>query len=271
MVAANTSSQPISITLRVWRQAGPKQPGRFVDYQSKNLNPNMSFLEMLDVVNDELTARGEEPIAFAHDCREGICGTCSCTINGKPHGPGKGVATCQVYMRSFRDGDVITVEPFRAAAFPVVKDLITDRSAFDRIQQAGGFITVRAGSAPDANAIPVPKGDADLAMDAATCIGCGACVAACKNASAMLFVAAKVSHLGLLPQGQAERDRRVVAMVETMDAAGFGNCTNYYECSAACPKLISHDFIARMNRDYLKARWRGVFRPESAGASGGAS
>src|SRR5260221_4825382 len=269
MVASNTT-QSLIVTLRVWRQAGPKQPGKFVDYQSKDLNPNMSFLEMLDVVNDELTMAGQEPIAFAHDCREGICGTCSCTINGKPHGPGKGIATCQVYMRSFRDGDVITVEPFRAEAFPVTKDLITDRSAFDRIQQAGGFITARAGSAPDANAAPVPKPDADLAMDAAVCIGYGACVAACKNASAMLFVAAKVSHLGLLPQGQAERDRRVLAMVETMDAAGFGSCTNYFECSAACPKLISHDFIARMNRDYLKAVLRSSLKPESLAAGGGA-
>jgi succinate dehydrogenase / fumarate reductase iron-sulfur subunit len=254
----------------VWRQAGPQQPGKFVDYQSKDLNPNMSFLEMLDVVNDELTLKGEEPIAFAHDCREGICGTCSCTINGKPHGPGHGVATCQVYLRAFRDGDTVTVEPFRAAAFPIIKDLIVDRSAFDKIQQAGGFITARTGSAPDANALPVPKGDADRAMDAATCIGCGACVAACKNASAMLFVAAKVSHLGLLPQGQAERDRRVLAMVSTMDALGFGNCTNQYECSAACPKLITHDFIARMNADYLKASWRAVFKPEPAGTGGGA-
>ncbi len=268
MVAEKTT-QPISVTLRVWRQAGPNQPGKFVEYQSKNLNPNMSFLEMLDVVNDELTEKGEEPIAFAHDCREGICGTCSCTINGKPHGPGQGIATCQLYMRAFRDGDVITVEPFRSKAFPVIKDLVTDRTAFDQIQQAGGFITARAGSAPDANSILVPKTDADLAMDAATCIGCGACVAACKNASAMLFVAAKVSHLGLLPQGQAERDRRVIAMVETMDSLGFGNCTNYYECSAACPKLITHDFIGRMNRDYLKAKWRSTFRPEPAVAGGG--
>jgi succinate dehydrogenase / fumarate reductase, iron-sulfur subunit len=270
MVAANTT-QPISITLRVWRQAGPDEPGSFVDYPSKNLNPNMSFLEMLDVVNDELVAQGGEPIAFAHDCREGICGTCSCTINGKPHGPGIGIATCQVYMRSFRDGDVVTVEPFRARAFPVIKDLITDRSAFDRIQQAGGFVTVRAGSAPEANSIPVPKPDADLSMDAATCISCGACVAACKNASAMLFVAAKVSHLGLLPQGQAERDRRVLAMVQTMDELGFGNCTNYYECSAACPKLISHDFIARMNRDYLLAMFRSSLQSESLNTGGGAA
>ena len=270
MVAAANTTRSLTITLRVWRQAGPRHPGKFVDYPSANLSPDMSFLEMLDVVNDELTLKGEEPIAFAHDCREGICGTCSCTINGKPHGPGKGVATCQVYMRSFRDGDVVTVEPFRAEAFPIVKDLITDRSAFDKIQQAGGFITARAGSAPEANALPVPKGDADLAMDAAQCIGCGACVAACKNASAMLFVAAKVSHLGLMPQGQAERDRRVLSMVGTMDALGFGNCTNYYECSAACPKLISHDFIARMNRDYLGASLRGAFKPESAAAGGGA-
>jgi len=268
MVAENTAKN-LSITLRVWRQDGPQAVGKFVDYQSKDLSPNMSFLEMLDVVNDDLTMKGEAPIAFAHDCREGICGTCSCTINGQPHGPGKGVATCQVYMRTFRDGDVITVEPFRAAAFPIVKDLITDRSAFDKIQQAGGFITARAGSAPEANALPVPKPDADLAMDAATCIGCGACVAACKNASAMLFVGAKVSHLGILPQGQAERDKRVVAMVATMDAAGFGNCTNQYECSAACPKLISHDFISRMNRDYLAATVRAAFKAVSLGGSGG--
>ncbi len=267
MVAATAN---FSVTLRVWRQAGPTAPGRFVEYPVKDVSPDMSFLEMLDVLNDDLTTKAEEPVAFAHDCREGICGTCSCTINGKPHGPGRGIATCQLYMRSFRDGDTIVVEPFRAVAFPVVKDLVTDRTAFDKIQQAGGFITARAGSAPDANAMPVPKPDADLAMDAATCIQCGACVAACKNASAMLFVAAKVGHLGLLPQGQAERDKRVVAMVDTMDALGFGNCTNYYECSAACPKLISHDFIARMNGDYLKATWRGAFKPASAGASGGA-
>jgi succinate dehydrogenase / fumarate reductase iron-sulfur subunit len=265
-----TSSSNLSVTLRVWRQAGPDQPGRFVDYAAKDLSPHMSFLEMLDVVNDELTLKGEEPIAFAHDCREGICGTCSCTINGKPHGPGHGIATCQTYLRSFRDGDVIVVEPFRARAFPLVKDLVVDRSAFDRIIQAGGFISVRTGAAPDANAVPVPKPDADLAMDAAACIGCGACVAACKNASAMLFVAAKVSQLGLLPQGQPERDQRVLAMVSTMDDLGFGSCTNQYECSAACPKTISHDFIARMNRDYLKASVRAAFKPASAAAGGGA-
>ena len=267
-MVAETSSSTIIITLRVWRQAGPDAPGKFVDYPARNLSTHMSFLEMLDVVNDGLTVKGEEPIAFAHDCREGICGTCSCTINGKPHGPGHGVATCQVYMRAFRDGDIIIVEPFRATAFPLVKDLVVDRSAFDTIIQAGGFISVRTGAAPDANAIPVPKVDADLAMDAAACIGCGACVAACKNASAMLFVAAKVSQLGLLPQGQPERDSRVLAMVGTMDAQGFGNCTNQYECSAVCPKTISEDFIARMNRDYLKASVRTAFKPISSAAGG---
>ncbi|MEI6860668.1 MAG: succinate dehydrogenase/fumarate reductase iron-sulfur subunit [Verrucomicrobiota bacterium] len=269
-MVAPIPAKNLSLTLRVWRQAGPSQAGRFVDYAARDLSSDMSFLELLDVVNDGLTTKGEEPIAFAHDCREGICGTCSCTINGKPHGPGKGVATCQIYLRAFRDGDTIVVEPFRARAFPVVKDLVTDRAAFDKIQQAGGFITARAGSAPDANAAPVPKPDADLAMDAATCIGCGACVAACKNASAMLFVAAKVSHLGLMPQGQPERDQRVLAMVGTMDALGFGNCANQYECSAACPKLISHDFIARMNRDYLAATVRSAFQPAPAGTGGGA-
>ena len=269
MVAEKTSKKLFSVTLRVWRQAAADQPGRFVDYPAAKVSPDMSFLELLDVVNDELTAKDGEPIAFAHDCREGICGTCSCTINGKPHGPGHGIATCQLYMRSFRDGDVIVVEPFRARAFPIIKDLVTDRAAFDKIQQAGGFISVRTGAAPDANSIPVPKDDADLAMDAATCIGCGACVAACKNASAMLFVAAKVSHLGLMPQGQPERDKRVLAMVQAMDEAGFGNCTNQYECSAVCPKLISHDFIARMNRDYVKALFKARFKPVS-NATGGA-
>jgi len=262
------SEKTFSVKLRVWRQAGPGQEGRFVEYAAQGVNPDMSFLEMLDVVNDDLTRRGEEPIAFAHDCREGICGTCSLTIDGKPHGPRSGIASCQTYMRSYRDGDTIVVEPFRARPFPVIKDLITDRSAFDAIQQAGGFITARTGSAPDANAAPVAKEVADLAMDAAQCIGCGACVAACKNSSAMLFVAAKVSHLGLLPQGQPERDRRVLAMVTTMDGLGFGGCTNQYECSAACPKLISHDFIARMNRDYAKAVFRAAFKPLPADAAG---
>jgi succinate dehydrogenase / fumarate reductase iron-sulfur subunit len=269
-VASENTTRNISVTVRVWRQAGPNVRGRFVDYPARNLNPNMSLLEMLDVLNDELTVKGEEPIAFAHDCREGICGTCSLVIDGKPHGPHRGVASCQTYMRSFSDGAVITIEPFRASPFPVIKDLITDRSAFDKIQQAGGFISVRTGAAPDANAILVPKDAAELAMDAAQCIGCGACVAACKNASAMLFVAAKVSHMGLLPQGQPERDQRVLAMVKTMDELGFGGCTNQFECSAACPKSISHDFIARMNRDYLKASFRAAFKPVTATAGTGA-
>ncbi|MGA2017491.1 MAG: succinate dehydrogenase/fumarate reductase iron-sulfur subunit [Opitutaceae bacterium] len=263
-----SAARTFDVTLRVWRQSGPGMEGAFVDYAARGVNPDMSFLEMLDVLNDELAARGEEPIAFSHDCREGICGTCSLTINGKPHGPNRGVASCQTYMRSFKDGDLIVVEPFRARPFPVLKDLVTDRSAFDAIQQAGGFITVRTGSAPEANSVPVPKEVADLAMDAAQCIGCGACVAACKNSSAMLFVAAKVSHLGLLPQGQPERYRRVLAMVRTMDGLGFGGCTNQYECSAACPKLISHDFIARMNRDYAKAVFRSSFKPAAAGGAG---
>ncbi|OAM89438.1 succinate dehydrogenase [Termitidicoccus mucosus] len=259
----------MSVTLRVWRQAGPAEPGKFVEYQAKNCNPNMSFLEMLDVVNDELVHAGEEPIAFAHDCREGICGTCSLVIDGKPHGPHKGIASCQTYMRSFADGAVITVEPFRAKPFPVIKDLVTDRSAFDKIQQSGGFISIRTGAAPDANSIPVPKDNAELAMDAAACIGCGACVAACKNASAMLFVAAKVSQFALLPQGQPERAKRVLAMVGKMDELGFGSCTNQYECSAACPKQISHDFIARLNREYIKATFSTAFKPVSE-AGGGA-
>ncbi|HEY1847850.1 MAG TPA: succinate dehydrogenase/fumarate reductase iron-sulfur subunit [Opitutaceae bacterium] len=262
-------SKTFNVTIRVWRQAAPGKPGRFADYPARGVNPDMSFLEMLDVVNDELTISGEDPIAFAHDCREGICGTCSLMIDGKPHGPREGVASCQTYMRDYKEGDIIVVEPFRARSFPVIKDLVTDRSAFDLIQQAGGFITARTGSAPEANAAPVSKDVADLAMDAAQCIGCGACVAACKNSSAMLFVAAKVSHLGLLPQGQPERERRVLAMVNTMDGLGFGGCTNQYECSAACPKLISHDFIARMNRDYTKAVFSSAFRQEAA-SSGGA-
>lgn len=248
----------MKVTLKVWRQKNAAAPGRFETYDTPELNPNMSFLEMLDVVNEDLTNRGLEPIAFDHDCREGICGTCSLVINGKPHGPHRGVATCQTYMRSFRDGDTILVEPFRARPFPVIKDLIVNRKALDRIMQAGGFISVRTGAAPDANSLPVPKPDADWAMDAAACIGCGACVAACKNASAMLFVAAKVSHLGLLPQGQPERYRRVLAMVEQMDREGFGACTVTGSCEAVCPKNISLDFIARMNRDYAVALLRGA-------------
>jgi succinate dehydrogenase / fumarate reductase iron-sulfur subunit len=243
----------MNVTLRVWRQKDARSAGHFVEYEAKDLNPNMSFLEMLDVVNEELTRRGEEPIAFDSDCREGICGTCSCVINGEPHGPECKVATCQTYMRSFHDGDTITVEPFRARAFPLIKDLIVNRTAFDRIIQAGGFVSASTGSAPDGNAIPVPKQDADLAMDAAACIGCGACVAACKNASAMLFVSAKVSHLNLLPQGQPEKERRVLAMVKQMDEEGFGACTVTGSCEAVCPKAISLNFIAKMNRDYFGA------------------
>ena len=243
----------MNVTLRVWRQKNGANEGRFETYQATGLNPNMSFLEMLDVVNEDLTKAGKEPIAFDHDCREGICGMCSCVINGEPHGPEYKVATCQTYLRSFRDGETITVEPFRAKAFPLVKDLVVNRSAFDRIMQAGGFISAATGSAPDGNAIPVSKQDADLAMDAAGCIGCGACVAACKNASAMLFVAAKVSHLNLLPQGQPEKHRRALAMVTQMDQEGFGACTVTGSCEAVCPKGISLNFIAKLNRDYLGA------------------
>ncbi|MDQ8181447.1 succinate dehydrogenase/fumarate reductase iron-sulfur subunit [Pelagicoccus sp. SDUM812005] len=253
----------MNVKLRVWRQKNSETEGRFENYEAKNLNPNMSFLEMMDVVNEDLTDAGEEPIAFAHDCREGICGTCSCMIDGKPHGPEHGVATCQTYMRSFKDGDTITVEPFRATAFPIVKDLVTDRAAFDKIQQAGGFITVRTGAAPDANSIPIGKEIADLAMDAAACIGCGACVAACKNASAMLFVSAKAGQLNLLPQGQPEKDRRVLSMVAAMDEAGFGNCTNQYECSAACPKMISEEFISKLNRDFVGATVRNAVKAKA--------
>ena len=243
----------INVILHVWRQANAADRGGFVRYEVKDVNPHMAFLELLDTVNEGLITRGEEPIAFEHDCREGICGSCGLVINGAPHGPRRGAATCQVHMRSFKDRDEIWVEPWRAKAFPVLKDLIVDRSAFDRMVEAGGFISVRAGSAPDANAIPVQKEKADLAMDAAACIGCGACVAACPNASAMLFAAAKISHLGLLPQGQAERDDRVLKMVVVMDQEGFGSCTNHGECEAACPKEISVDFIARLNRDLMKA------------------
>jgi succinate dehydrogenase / fumarate reductase iron-sulfur subunit len=247
----------MKVRLKVWRQKNAQSPGRFEVYPTPELNPNMSFLEMLDVVNEELSGRGEDPIAFDHDCREGICGTCSLVINGKPHGPHRGVATCQTYVRSFRDGDEIVVEPFRAKAFPLIRDLVVSRKAFDRIIQAGGFVSVRTGSAPEANAVPVPKRDADLAMDAAQCIGCGACVAACKNASAMLFVAAKVSHLNLLPQGKPERFLRARAMVQQMDREGFGSCTVTGTCEAVCPKQISLNFIARMNRDYGLALLKG--------------
>ena len=240
----------MKLHLKIWRQAGKDHPGRFETYELDGLNPDMSFLEMLDVLNDRLTREGKEPVAFEHDCREGICGSCAMAINGEPHGPNDGATSCQVYLRSFKDGETLTVEPWRARAFPVLKDLVTDRSAFDRIIQAGGFVSVNTGQAPDANAMPIGKETAEQAFDAAHCIGCGACVAACRNGSAMLFVAAKVSHLGLLPQGQPERKQRVLRMVEAMDAAGFGNCSNQYACEAVCPKEISADWIARMNRDY---------------------
>ena len=241
------------LILHVWRQPGPDASGRFVRYETDDVSPDMSFLELLDVLNERLITIKEEPIAFDHDCREGICGSCGVVINGRPHGPQRATTACQLHLRHFRDGDALWIEPWRAKAFPVVKDLVVDRSAFDRIVQAGGFITARTGSAPEANALLVPKRDADRAMDAAACIGCGACVAACPNASATLFVAAKVSHLGALPQGQPERYARVVRMVDVMDESGFGACTNHGECMAACPKEISLDFIAQLNRDVLKA------------------
>jgi succinate dehydrogenase / fumarate reductase, iron-sulfur subunit len=240
----------MNFKLKIWRQARPAVSGGFVDYEARDIAAETSFLEMLDVVNEGLTERNQDPIAFDSDCREGICGMCSLVINGIPHGPGKAKTTCQLYMRRFKDGDTIWVEPFRAAAFPVIKDLVIDRGVLDRIIEAGGYISVRTGSAPEANSIPVGKQDADLAMEAAACIGCGACVAACPNSSAMLFVAAKASHLGLLPQGQPERASRAMKMVRTMDALGFGNCTNHYECEAVCPAEISVTFISRLNRDY---------------------
>ena len=243
----------MNLTLHVWRQARPFDKGRFVTYPAGGIGPDMSFLEMLDVVNERLIGGGEMPIAFDHDCREGICGTCGMVINGSPHGPRPLTTTCQLHMRSFSDGDTITIEPWRAAAFPVLRDLVVDRSAFDRIIQAGGFVSVPTGSAPDGNAILIPKSDAERAMDAAACIGCGACAAACPNASASLFVAAKISHLGLLPQGRAERDSRALQMVAQMDDELFGSCTNHGECEAACPKGISLETIARMNRDYIGA------------------
>lgn len=243
----------MNLTLKVWKQKNSQDTGHFETYQVKNISDEMSFLEMFDVLNEELIAEGKEPITFDHDCREGICGACSMQINGVPHGPEKATTTCQLHMRKFRTEDTIWIEPFRAKAFPVIKDLVVDRSAFDRIQQAGGFISVRTGAPQDANALPIGKEVADAAMDAAACIGCGACVAACKNASAMLFVSAKAGQLNLLPQGQPEKDRRTLGMVRQMDKEGFGNCTNQYECEAACPKEISVRWITKLNRDYAVA------------------
>lgn len=243
----------MTLKLKIWRQTGPQAPGNFMEHQATGVTPDMSFLEMLDVVNEELIRDGKLPVEFDHDCREGICGSCSMVINGNAHGPDVATTTCQLHMRRFKNGDSIVVEPFRAKAFPIVKDLIVDRSAFDRIQRAGGYISVNAGAAQDANSLPVAKKDADSAFAAATCIGCGACVASCKNASASLFTAAKISHLALLPQGQPEREQRVLNMVAQMEEEGFGACTNTGACSAACPVGISLETIARMNREFLKA------------------
>jgi succinate dehydrogenase / fumarate reductase iron-sulfur subunit len=244
----------MKVTLKIWRQEGAKDKGRMVTYPMDNINPDMSFLEMLDVLNEDLVGKGEDTIAFDHDCREGICGMCSLYINGEAHGPGRRITTCQLHMRSFKDGETIVIEPWRAAAFPVIKDLVTDRSAFERIQQAGGYVNVNtSGNTLDANAIAIPKPDADKAFDAASCIGCGACVASCKNSSAMLFVSAKVSQFALLPQGQVEARERVIKMVNQMDMEGFGSCTNTGACEVECPKGISLENIARMNREYLTA------------------
>ncbi|MCH4822626.1 succinate dehydrogenase/fumarate reductase iron-sulfur subunit [Gramella lutea] len=244
----------MNLTLKIWRQKNADTKGKMVTYQVSDISTDMSFLEMMDVLNEQLINKGDEPIAFDHDCREGICGSCNLQINGEPHGPDRGITTCQLHMRKFKDGDTIVIEPFRAKAFPVIKDLVVDRSAFDRIQQAGGYISVNtSGNTQDANSIPVEKENADMSFYAATCIGCGACVAACKNASAMLFTSAKVSQYALLPQGEVEADRRVLQMVEQMDKEGFGNCTNTGACEIECPKGISLENIARMNREYLKA------------------
>lgn len=250
----------MKLTLRVWRQEGRDSPGGFRTYDVDDISPNESFLEMLDILNQRLEQNGERPVAFDHDCREGICGSCSMMINGQAHGPRSRTATCQLHMREFEDGDVILVEPWRATAFPVIRDLVVDRSAFDRIIRAGGYISVNTGSAPEANLMPVPKDDADLAFDGATCIGCGACVAQCPNGAAQLFTAAKVGHLNLLPQGHPERDERTVSMVEQMESELFGSCSNFRECEAVCPKAISIDWIARMNRYYLRAKLKGVTR-----------
>ena len=243
----------MDLTLKVWRQDGPHSEGRLETYPAKDIPTSASFLEMLDIVNEGIITSGGEPIHFDHDCREGICGMCSLTINGVPHSPQNAITTCQVHMRTFSDGDTIFIEPFRAKAFPVVRDLMVDRSAFDRIIAAGGYVSVRTGSAPDANAVPIPKEDADWSFEAAACIGCGACVASCKNASAMLFVGAKAAHLNSLPQGKPQKDARTLSLVRQMDAEGFGNCTNQYECEAVCPKSISADVISKLNRDYATA------------------
>lgn len=257
----------MKITLNIWRQPATQAPGQLERYELDGVSPDMSFLEMFDMLNEQLTVAGKEPVAFAHDCREGICGSCSMMINGQAHGPWTGTATCQLHMRAFKDGDILTVEPWRAAPFPIVKDLVVNRGAFDRIIQAGGFITARAGSAQDANLTPIAKPIADEAMDAAQCIGCGACVAACPNASASLFMAAKVTHLGLLPQGQPERMKRALAMVAQHEKEGFGGCSNHYECESACPKQIPVTFIARMNRDFVKAALT-YAEPQAKGGEG---
>jgi succinate dehydrogenase / fumarate reductase, iron-sulfur subunit len=259
----------MKLTLHVWRQSDKHDGGRMETYPADHVSPDMSFLEMLDEVNESLIRQNKEPIAFDHDCREGICGSCAMMINGMPHGPERGTTACQLHMRKFADGEHVYVEPWRAKAFPVIKDLVTDRSAFDRIIQSGGYVSVNTGGAQDGNAIPIPKENADTAMDAATCIGCGACVAACKNASAMLFVSAKVSHLAAMPQGQAERRDRVLNMVKQHDAEGFGHCTNQYECEAACPKGIGVKFIAQLNRDYIRSSLK-VVNQREAGAGDGA-
>ena len=247
------ATDTLTLKLRIWRQSGPAAAGGLVDYELGGLSPDMSFLEMLDILNDQLTLAGDDPVAFDYDCREGICGSCGVVIDGIPHGPEPGTTACQLFLRHFNDGATVVVEPWRAKAFPIVKDLIVDRSAFERIMQAGGFISVDTGSAPEANLIPVPKDDAEAAMDAAACIGCGACVAACKNASAMLFTGAKIAHLTLLPQGRPERERRIVPMVEQMEAEDFGACTNEGECMAVCPKEIPVQVISRLNREYVRA------------------
>lgn len=252
----------MNLHLKIWRQKNENAPGKLVDYYVENISEDSSFLEMLDLLNEQLVSQGEDPISFDHDCREGICGACSLNINGTAHGPEAATTTCQLHMRKFKDGDVIIVEPWKAKPFPVIKDLVCDRSAFDTIVQAGGFISARTGSCQDANNLPIAKDTAEYAMDAAECIGCGACVAACKNASAMLFVSAKASHLNALPQGKPEKDRRTLKMVETMDKLGFGNCSNYGECEAVCPKGISLNFIAQLNRDYASAKLKDIFSPK---------